>query len=67
MGWRFYVKWLPPYILLSDMTKISHIEGDVFREVWPNGSFGKHYVFGRGTDNWIQSIKFNNNILYRSK
>lgn len=61
------VMGLPPYRLLSDMTKLSQIEKDIFREVWSSGSLGKHYVFGRGTDNRIQSIKFNNNILFRSK
>lgn len=60
------VMWLPVDRPIDSLIKLSHIEGNVFREVRNDSSLGKHYVFGSDSEGNIVSMKFNNNILNKT-
>ena len=61
------VLWLPQYSRpLGSLTKLSHVEGHVFRQINGDGSLGKHYVFGTDDRGNISTMKFNNNIIKKT-
>ena len=60
------IMWLPVDRPIDSLIKLSHIKGNVFREVRNDGSLGKHYVFGSDSEGNIVSMKFNNNILLKT-
>ena len=48
---------------VGSLTKLSRVEGEVFREVGADGKLGKHYIFRRDAAGNVVGLKFNNNVL----
>jgi CubicO group peptidase (beta-lactamase class C family) len=51
---------------IGSLTKLTRVEGEVFRQVGADGKLGKHYIFSRDAEGNVVGLKFNNNVLTKT-